>query len=73
MIRHFALSMVLAVLIGIGAARSLAQGGPGVVIAVSDGSMPEKPSAPRRLLSCPVLCSTAMSGFRDDVHVIRIE
>jgi hypothetical protein len=36
MIRHFALSMVLAMLIGISATRSLAQGGPGVMIAVSE-------------------------------------
>jgi hypothetical protein len=36
MIRHFASSMVLAMLIGIGATRSLAQGGPGIVVAVSE-------------------------------------
>ena len=36
MIRHLALSMVFAVLVGIGATRSMAQGGPGVVIAVSE-------------------------------------
>jgi hypothetical protein len=36
MSRHLALSMILAVLLGIGATRSLAQGGPGVVIAVSE-------------------------------------
>ena len=36
MIRHFALSMVFAILVGIGATRSLAQGGPSVVIAVSE-------------------------------------
>lgn len=36
MIRHLAVSMVFAVLVGIGATRSLAQGGPGIVIAVSE-------------------------------------
>jgi hypothetical protein len=39
MSHHLALSMVLAMLIGIGATRSLAQGGPGVVIAVSEQGM----------------------------------
>jgi hypothetical protein len=39
MIRHLALSMVLAVVVGIGVTRSLAQGGPGVVIAVSEQGM----------------------------------
>jgi len=36
MIRHRAWSMLLAVLVGIGATRSLAQGGPGIVMAVSE-------------------------------------
>jgi hypothetical protein len=36
MIRHLVLSMVLTVLVGIGAPPSLAQGGPGIVIAVSE-------------------------------------
>jgi len=36
MIRYLAWSMILAVLLGIGARCSLAQGGPGVVIAVSE-------------------------------------
>jgi hypothetical protein len=36
MIRYIMLFLVLAILIGIGATRSLAQGGPGVVIAVSE-------------------------------------
>ena len=39
MIRHLALSLVLAMLVGIAATRSLAQGGPGVVIAVSAQGM----------------------------------
>jgi hypothetical protein len=39
MIRHLAWSIILAVLIGIGTTRSLAQGGPGVVIAVSEQGM----------------------------------
>jgi hypothetical protein len=39
MIRHLAWSIILAVLVGIGATRSLAQGGPGVVIAVSEQGM----------------------------------
>jgi hypothetical protein len=34
--RYLALSLGLAMLIGLGATRSLAQGGPGVVIAVSE-------------------------------------
>jgi hypothetical protein len=36
MIRHLALSTVLAMLMSLGVTRSLAQGGPGVVIAVSE-------------------------------------
>jgi hypothetical protein len=36
MIRYLAWSMILAVLLGIGATRSLAQGGPGIVIAISE-------------------------------------
>jgi hypothetical protein len=39
MIRHLAWSIILAVLVGLGATRSLAQGGPGVVIAVSEQGM----------------------------------
>jgi hypothetical protein len=39
MIYHLALALVLAVLIGIGAICNLAQGGPGVVIAVSEQGM----------------------------------
>ena len=39
MIRHLAWLMVLAVLVGLGATRSLAQGGPGVVIAVAEQGM----------------------------------
>lgn len=39
LIRHLAWCMVLAVLIGLGATRSLAQGGPGVMIAVSEQGM----------------------------------
>jgi hypothetical protein len=38
-IRHLAVSIVLIVLLGIGATRSLAQGGPGIVIAVSEQGM----------------------------------
>lgn len=36
MIRHLILSIVFAMLVGMGVRRSLAQGGPGVVIAVSE-------------------------------------
>ena len=36
MIRHLILSIVFAMLVGMGVTRSLAQGGPGVVIAVSE-------------------------------------
>lgn len=36
MIRYLAWSMALAVLVGSGAIRSLAQGGPGIVVAVSE-------------------------------------
>jgi hypothetical protein len=36
LMRYLAVSLVLVVLIGAGATRSLAQGGPGVVIAVSE-------------------------------------
>jgi hypothetical protein len=39
MMRHVVLSLILAILLGIGAARSLAQGGPGVVVAVSEQGM----------------------------------
>jgi hypothetical protein len=39
MLRHLAGFLVLAILIGVGATRSLAQGGPGVVIAVSETGM----------------------------------
>jgi hypothetical protein len=39
MIHHFAVSMVLTVLLGIGVTRSLAQGGPGIVVAVSEQGM----------------------------------
>lgn len=37
--RHFVVSLVLAVLVTLGATRSLAQGGPGVVVAVSPQGM----------------------------------
>jgi hypothetical protein len=36
MLHYLTVSMVIVVLIGIGTTRSLAQGGPGVVIAVSE-------------------------------------
>jgi len=39
MIRHLVVSLVLAVLVALGAMRSLAQGGPGMVIAVSAQGM----------------------------------
>jgi hypothetical protein len=39
MLRRLAVSIVLVVLLGSGATRSLAQGGPGIVIAVSEQGM----------------------------------
>jgi hypothetical protein len=39
MIRYLAWSMILAVLLGIRATSSLAQGGPGIMIAVSEQGM----------------------------------
>jgi hypothetical protein len=53
LIRHLAVFLTLAVLVSGGATRSLAQGGPGVVIAVSEGTATVKIGEKEQTVSLP--------------------
>jgi hypothetical protein len=79
MIRHLAWSMILAILLGIGATRSLAQGGPGIVIAVSEQGMAtvrvgEKEQTvphwyrPSKMEDNPLAWMILVNGFAVDVR-----